>query len=207
MDRANEAQLIVAFGSKDPELARFPHVIFPATHGFVDIAMSAVNEPIAVWGSESPYASKDVWATEDSTELFYEWRCPESQKYAREFGAKGELQGFTMIIPLNTPRELISLMYKEMWNDSAEYWYPYCIQKIHVWINALRWAYIPLEYEAQFGMFVAGVGQEELVDRVRQAFTPSCQRLMFSVDVVDGSLLWNGPHHVDGRALFPENFE
>lgn len=102
-----------------------------------------------------------------------------------------------MMIPLATPVDVVERLYVEMRSHAVEYCYQHCMRRLHLWMGMLRWAYVPLENDSVFGMFVTRNEDGALVDRVFHAFGASCQQEMFQVAINGADFTWGGEISID----------
>lgn len=197
--------LRLAFGTTNPKICILPHCIFPATKANLRTVVEVVGGPIGVWGNCRPLvdASGDAYLPPWDDPMidaqdFKFWELPRNQEVAMDHGNR--LPDFIAVIAANTPEHLLSRMYG---SDVGEDQYEYnkCIQLLADWVDELGWAYVPLEYEAVFAMFVTAARERALVNQVKARLEANGTRPVFDVAFINGEWTWNGPDYLDPEAV------
>ena len=148
--------VFVAFRSLDPPLTRFPHCLFKQSEACLKAVFLAARTLGGLWGkppiadaSGEPYTyieHEDGYVIDD----FRLWNLPENQNYLMHQGTQS-LETFTMVIPSSTRREVLLRIYDVFDplcnpNDHEYFDYDYdtCVQSLHLLIEDLEWAYVPM---------------------------------------------------------------
>jgi hypothetical protein len=187
-------QMRIAFRSTDPELTRYPHLICKHSDGVIDQLEHVVTMPIGVWGTylladadgHAYVAPKDGRIVDD----FKLWKLAANQDFVR----RGLFTtGFTMVIPANTPPSLLQKIYSLKNEDDQAYEYDVYITRIAELIGDIGWAYIPLEYEHDYAVFVASFDNRRLVEELRARLVNIGVAPVFNVTATDSGQRWDGP--------------
>lgn len=191
--------LLTAFRSTDPKLTRFPHCIFESGSKPLEVIARVVGEPVGIWGNAKPAIDErgDAYLEpEDSriTDDFKLWAMDTNQIRAMDYG--GRLPSFIAAIPANTPVRMLDRMYSAD-HGSDEFEYDKCIVLLADWIEDLGWAYVPLEYEAEYAIFVVASRNQRLVARAEEALAAEGIAPVFRVVPIDGGQEWRGPLYLD----------
>jgi hypothetical protein len=192
----NERQLCLSFGSADPRIVRLPHCV--VRHG-VD-AVAAILETVGarpgIWGEEPLVDAKgEPFLAPDDGRLVQEfrlWALPANQAEVRRYAEeRRNTSKFTMLIAAEAAVEVLAKAYDEIGACDLSDYYHY-IDRLADWIDELEWAYVPLEYDAQFALFVAASNRQDIVRRVEHAFSQRDQ-LAFRIAQSDAGWDWSGP--------------
>jgi hypothetical protein len=192
---ASDRMLEVAFGTTDPNITAFPHCIFPAGAKSLRSVREVVASPIGVWGNSKPMVDAGdggYLEPPDSRIIadFKLWALPKNQEHA--IGHGGRLPGFIAVIPAYTPESILSQMYDADIGED-QFSYDNCIRLLPDWIEALGWAYVPLEPQAAYAMFVAATPNRSLLDQVKSRLGADGIRPVFEIVSAAGRQKWTGP--------------
>lgn len=188
--------LVTAFGTTSPSVTRNPHCIFPIHDTSVEALFECVGAAVGVWGNASPAVDESGMCYLEPPDSrivsdFKLWSLPENQLVAKEY-AWGAGGGFTMMIPADIDPRVLESMYDDETGDD-EYRYYECIERLGTWISKIGWAFVPLQYEAQYGMFVVRSEDIKLLEKVRTLLRSRSVDPVFHVDHEDGRQVWKGP--------------
>lgn len=189
-----DAQMVAAFGSTDPPLTRLPHCIFFNQDHPVRIIAEVVKVPVGVWG--------DIWFVDAEGEYYLPpndghiiedfklWALPANQDYAHQFEGS---YGFTMVIPANTSPNVLRKTYDLAGENDGEYHYDTFIEGIAGLIPEIGWAYIPLEIQNDYAMFVTSQENAHIVQEVKRRLAQAGNPVIFDVSQSETGQRWNGP--------------
>lgn len=201
-ERERDAQLKIAFGSTNPGLTRFPHCIFRTERKPAGLLSEVVNRPVGLWGirclvdaAGNPYLEPEDSRIVDDFKL---WVLPVNQEHA--FSYVGRSCGFTMLIPADTPPDVLRSIYDISDWDDGEFYYDKYIGSIASHIPALGWAYIPL-YEIDYAILVATTENAAYVEDFRSRLQKA-GIMVFDVAPLGDGQVWRGPLIWDSQAFF-----
>lgn len=196
----SDRQMLLTFGTFVPRSARFPHCIM--YHEFKELreVLRVVGGKAGIWGPDplvdslgQPFLPPEDG---DMTGLFDLWELPENQQQVADFARQDSIL-FSMLIDTKTPDNVLSELYKFDVQYDDYYFY---LNQLSEWIENLRWAYVPLEYEGMFALFVTPNHGRQLVEEVREALQRAgC--VVFSLAQRGERWHWDGPTerwHWDG---------
>lgn len=193
--RKLDLQMKIAFCSTNPSLTRFPHCIFYNDGYPTQIIADMLHVPVGVWGDRclvdadgEPYLEPDDSRIIEEFEL---WTLPENQEYARRF--TGKACGFTMVIAASTAVDILQDSYDFADDQDQEFYYETYITRIAGLLPALGWAYIPLEHENEYAMFVTSKENSHYIAEFRRRLTDAGNTKFFDVSVAKTEQRWNGP--------------
>lgn len=204
---SSKSAIETAFGTTEPKIITFPHCIFPAGEVSLRTVAEVVGGPIGIWGNCIPLidASGEGYAPPwdnpiTSANDFKLWKLPYNQQHAMGYG--GRLPGFIAALAADTSESLLSRMYEADCGED-QFDYDTCIKLLADWIEEMGWAYVPLEHEAAFALFVGAGKSSSLVPQVRAKLAARGIQPVFEVAHINGQKVWTGPlypdHEVENR--------
>jgi hypothetical protein len=167
----DDAMMMLAFGSFNPPIARFPHVITKAELASLRAVLDTVGRLGGIFG-DSPLVDRSgvpYLEPEDGHILndFLLWELPENQRYLFDRGCYAKLDSFTAVIDTRTSADLVSILYSLFSSGISDtesiFFHDNCIERIARAIPALGWAYIPLSDETGYAMFVVAAEHDDWV--------------------------------------------
>ncbi len=190
---AVDRQMIYSFGTFLPRIADLPHCIMWNEVREQEGVLQVVACKAGIWGNAEPWFEANgepLIPPEDGnfSELFALWELPQNQEQVTDHVHK-EAVPFTMLIDAQTPKNVLCKLYQCEVDYSDYYFY---IDRLSEWIEDLRWAYVPLEWDGKFGLFVAPNDLQTLVDEVRDTLQRTgC--IAFSLAQRGERWHWDGP--------------
>lgn len=181
LDRNNHAAVCshlfaICFGSPRPALAYLPHCLFKPEPKVLAAVLEAMNASGGIFGDSIMWDREGrVYLGDEGKqpEDFVLWELPANQAAVLEGGAFGQLAKFTAVIDARAPTAIVRQMYAaaEEKPEAGISNYVWWVENIARWLPELRWAYIPLNEDCPFAMFVASENNSALAERVNAALT------------------------------------
>ncbi len=198
-----EQQMLITFGTFVPQIASFPHCIIPDDSRNLQEVFRTVDCMIGIWGNAEPdwdAAGEPFIPPEDGdyADSFTLWELPENQGEVIDF-AKWDSVPFRMLIDSRTPIDVLHRLFQcDVDYDD----YDFHLDRLSEFIEELRWAYVALEHEGAFALFVAAPDQSMLVDQIRETLQRT-GRLAFSLARRGERWYWDGPSQKEAGIGLP----
>lgn len=164
-------RVFLALGTLRPPIGQYPHIVCRNTPTALRQIIQVLNCSIGVWGDRPlvdshgrPYVEPADSKVIDEFVLF---ELPQNQEYALRRQAYGK-HGFSVVISARTPPSVIDRMWRPF-EGLDELPYYQGINQLPQWIDSLGWAYVPLEYEYDYALFVMAKAYTECLNSIRAA--------------------------------------
>ena len=164
-------KLDYCFGTREPRLAGYPHLIVPRSGWsspgwFVDTILNVVMHTNAgVWGEAlADTEGQDLAEVDDArlVEGFARWERPPNQWKLFVHVAQGRsTDRFTALVDTNAGVEILRKMAASRTNRDDM---PAYIDNMADWIDDLGWVYFPLAYECPAAMFAVSKEKAAVID-------------------------------------------
>lgn len=177
-----ETELIYAVGSDAAPILQCPHLFFENTELALETVAKVLDTKVGLFMQLVPFG---VDYDADPYEHFHMWSLPENQGAAMEM--RNSHLEFNMAVSVDVPTWALKQVDEHPIHDYYSY-----MEFMPNWISNLKWAYIPLEYENWFAIFVAAPERHELIIRVESGLK-SIGVQCFSAKQVGSRFIWDGP--------------
>ena len=184
-----QQSVAMSFQLAHPAIAKYPHLIFRNGPSTLHRVLSRVRARVGVWGARPLYNHDSSGYLEPDEGLsgvdFCLYALPLNQDEVLRHQAYGK-DPFTIVIDVETPVGVIA----EMWRTAGtkeDLSYDRCIALVPEWIEMLRWAYVPLQYEWVNGLFITSHAAAHLVQEVAQDLRADGERAWKAQVSNDGS--------------------
>lgn len=119
---------------------------------------AVVDEPFGIWW-EDPFVDLrgDTYVPpEDGPrwEDLQAWGHPGNRSLLDEYAAKRTIYQFSMLMPLDTAPATLAMMNEELSRADLGH-YDHYVDRVVDWLPEIRWAYVPLEHDCRFSVFLA----------------------------------------------------
>lgn len=176
----------VAFGRFDPPLAGRPHCIFIPSAKRLRLIAKVAGCTLGLFGGKKPYFRPDgtPYLSPDGGDEkdFVLWEVPGNQKRLYDWYFCGTQNAPLIINTRTAPSVLLGLetIAKEDYKgqDYYDYTYETFINRVAELVEELGFVYIPLEWEAEFAMFVTAHRHAAWVEQVRKEIGPAAFSLV-----------------------------
>jgi hypothetical protein len=193
--------MMLAFGTLDPSIGRFPHCLFRASEDTLKTVLEVVGAKGGLWGDEPrvTLAGEPYLPPEDGRiiEDFVLWELPQNQGYVLSNGGYAKLGAFLMVIDVRTPEDVLTKIYssKGSEEDDSHYGHYEYIERVSDWLEDLKWTYIPLTEELEFALFAAAPAHEGWVQEVENRLR-MCKKTVFRLKPGVDRFHWGGPFYL-----------
>jgi hypothetical protein len=178
-------ELVWAFGSRRPSLARFPHCVFRNTDESFNVVRQTVGVPLGIWNVLPPFGdtppidpqgdhrrvSFAMWAEKSNQECLLRSRTIHNE--------------LCLITAADAPPQALQKIDEHPVHDYYSY-----LEHLPLWLPELGWAWVGLEVEFEFALLVASHEKRDWLTQIHAALEAAGAD-PFQVELRSRKWIWN----------------
>ena len=197
-NKMNSGQMMVAcsFGSSEPRLASFSHIIFSSGLKAKEALHLTLPGPLGIWPhgqvvDAAGHQLGDLDSLEEFVAAFSAWEHPKNQEIVWEYLGLKDSVPFSIFMRSDTSPDILLEMYQEIERmDWDVLQYDAFMELLSQWLDRIGWVVVPLEPEGEFTLMAVSESSVDLLVKVQMALEAAEVRYSPLVQLENGQYDW-----------------